>query len=55
MRTGLFCTYKIPESDFSVAYAQQTELVKLIEDLGFERRPGIAEHHLIPMRQAPRR
>ncbi|MFY9656788.1 MAG: LLM class flavin-dependent oxidoreductase [Methylocystis sp.] len=52
MRTGLFCTYENPENDFSVAYAQQTELVRLIENLGFEE-AWIAEHHFNPNASSP--
>lgn len=52
MRSGLFCTYENPENDFSLAYAQQTELVKLIEDLGFDE-AWIAEHHFNPNASSP--
>lgn len=44
MRTGLFCTYENPQSDYSAAYSDQTELVRLIESLGFDE-SWIAEHH----------
>ena len=52
MRTGLFCTYENPGNDFSVAYAQQTELVRLIERLGFDE-AWIAEHHFNPNASSP--
>lgn len=52
MRTGLFCTYENPENDFNVAYAQQTELVRLIENLGFDE-AWIAEHHFNPNASSP--
>lgn len=44
MRTGLFCTYENPTGDYRTAYAQQTELVELIERLGFDE-AWVAEHH----------
>lgn len=44
MRTGLFCTYENPQSDYRSAYAQQTELVEIVEGLGFDE-AWVAEHH----------
>jgi len=47
MRLGLFCTYENPQNDYGSAYAEQTELVQLIEALGFDE-AWIAEHHFNP-------
>jgi hypothetical protein len=47
MRLGLFCTYENPQNDYSSAYAEQTELVTLVESLGFDE-AWIAEHHFNP-------
>jgi alkanesulfonate monooxygenase SsuD/methylene tetrahydromethanopterin reductase-like flavin-dependent oxidoreductase (luciferase family) len=44
VRTGLFCTYENPQSDYRSAYAEQTELVEFVERLGFDE-AWIAEHH----------
>jgi alkanesulfonate monooxygenase SsuD/methylene tetrahydromethanopterin reductase-like flavin-dependent oxidoreductase (luciferase family) len=44
VRTGLFCTYENPQNDYRSAYAEQTELVELVEKLGFDE-AWIAEHH----------
>jgi alkanesulfonate monooxygenase SsuD/methylene tetrahydromethanopterin reductase-like flavin-dependent oxidoreductase (luciferase family) len=44
MRTGLFCTYENPHGDYRSAYAEQTELVELVEALGYDE-AWIAEHH----------
>jgi alkanesulfonate monooxygenase SsuD/methylene tetrahydromethanopterin reductase-like flavin-dependent oxidoreductase (luciferase family) len=47
MRTGLFCTYENPRADFRAAYADQTQLVRRVETLGFDE-AWIAEHHFNP-------
>lgn len=47
MRLGLFCTYENPQNDYGSAYAEQSELVQLIEALGFDE-AWIAEHHFNP-------
>jgi luciferase family oxidoreductase group 1 len=44
VRTGLFCTYENPQNDYRSAYAEQTELVEFVEELGFDE-AWIAEHH----------
>lgn len=44
MRFGLFCTYENPQQDYVSAYAQQSELVRRAEELGFEE-AWVAEHH----------
>ncbi|HUI20435.1 MAG TPA: LLM class flavin-dependent oxidoreductase [Methylocella sp.] len=52
MRTGLFCTYENPQCDYASAYAEQTELVELIEALGFDE-AWVAEHHFNPNAASP--
>ncbi|HTV31606.1 MAG TPA: LLM class flavin-dependent oxidoreductase [Methylocella sp.] len=52
MRTGLFCTYENPQGDYASAYAEQTELVQLIETLGFDE-AWVAEHHFNPNAASP--
>lgn len=52
MQFGLFCTYENPAQDYVSAYAQQTELVRLVEDLGFEE-AWVAEHHFNPGAASP--
>ncbi|MFG1346953.1 LLM class flavin-dependent oxidoreductase [Xanthobacter autotrophicus DSM 431] len=52
MRIGLFCTYENPDQDYASAYAQQTELVQRVEQLGFEE-AWIAEHHFNPQAASP--
>jgi alkanesulfonate monooxygenase SsuD/methylene tetrahydromethanopterin reductase-like flavin-dependent oxidoreductase (luciferase family) len=47
VRTGLFCTYENPQNDYRSAYAEQTELVAFVEELGFDE-AWIAEHHFNP-------
>jgi alkanesulfonate monooxygenase SsuD/methylene tetrahydromethanopterin reductase-like flavin-dependent oxidoreductase (luciferase family) len=47
VRTGLFCTYENPQRDYRSAYAEQTKLVQLIEELGFDE-AWVAEHHFNP-------
>jgi luciferase family oxidoreductase group 1 len=44
VRTGLFCTYENPQNDYRSAYAEQTELVAFVEELGFDE-AWVAEHH----------
>lgn len=44
MRFGLFCTFDNPHDDFARAFAEQTSLVRLAEDLGFEEAWAV-EHH----------
>jgi alkanesulfonate monooxygenase SsuD/methylene tetrahydromethanopterin reductase-like flavin-dependent oxidoreductase (luciferase family) len=44
MQFGLFCTYENPQQNFLSAYAEQTELVQMIEALGFNE-AWVAEHH----------
>ncbi len=52
MRFGLFCTYENPTLDFASAYADQSALVRLAEDLGFEE-AWVAEHHFNPGAASP--
>jgi alkanesulfonate monooxygenase SsuD/methylene tetrahydromethanopterin reductase-like flavin-dependent oxidoreductase (luciferase family) len=52
MRTGLFCTYENPQCDYGSAYAEQTELVELVETLGFDE-AWVAEHHFNPNAASP--
>ncbi|HTV32957.1 MAG TPA: LLM class flavin-dependent oxidoreductase [Methylocella sp.] len=52
MRTGLFCTYENPQSDYRLAFAEQTELVELIEALEFDE-VWVAEHHFNPNAASP--
>ncbi|WP_234051543.1 MULTISPECIES: LLM class flavin-dependent oxidoreductase [unclassified Xanthobacter] len=52
MQFGLFCTYENPRQDYVSAYAEQTELVRLVEDLGFEE-AWVAEHHFNPGAASP--
>jgi len=52
MRFGLFCTYENPQGDYVSAYAEQSELVRLVEDLGFEE-AWVAEHHFNPGAASP--
>jgi len=52
MRIGLFCTYENPQCDYALAYAQQTELVELIETLGYDE-AWVAEHHFNPNAASP--
>ncbi|HMK88876.1 MAG TPA: LLM class flavin-dependent oxidoreductase [Methylocystis sp.] len=52
MRLGLFCTYENPQNDYPSAYAEQTELVLLAEELGFDE-AWIAEHHFNPSAASP--
>lgn len=54
MRLGLFCTYENPQMDYRSAYAEQSELVKLIEALGFDD-AWIAEHHFNSNARTPLR
>lgn len=44
MKTGLFCTYENPQQDYTCAYRDQSELVALVESLGFDE-VWLAEHH----------
>lgn len=44
MQFGLFCTYENPRQHFPSAYAEQTELVQMVEALGFGE-AWVAEHH----------
>ncbi|WP_026606829.1 LLM class flavin-dependent oxidoreductase [Methylocapsa acidiphila] len=52
MRTGLFCTYENPQSDYGSAYADQAQLVQLVEQLGFDD-AWVAEHHFNPNAASP--
>ncbi len=52
MQFGLFCTYENPQQDYVSAYAEQAELVRLAEDLGFEE-AWVAEHHFNPGAASP--
>jgi alkanesulfonate monooxygenase SsuD/methylene tetrahydromethanopterin reductase-like flavin-dependent oxidoreductase (luciferase family) len=52
MRFGLFCTYENPRRDYRSAYAEQTELIQLVEALGFGE-VWIAEHHFNPDSASP--
>lgn len=52
MQFGLFCTYENPQADYVSAYAEQTELVRLVEALGFDE-AWVAEHHFNPGAASP--
>lgn len=52
MRTGLFCTFENPQRDFRAAYADQIELARHIEALGFDE-IWVAEHHFNPDAASP--
>jgi len=52
MRFGLFCTYENPTLDYAAAFAGQSALVRLVEDLGFEE-AWVAEHHFNPGAASP--
>jgi alkanesulfonate monooxygenase SsuD/methylene tetrahydromethanopterin reductase-like flavin-dependent oxidoreductase (luciferase family) len=52
MRTGLFCTYENPQSDYGSAYAEQAELARLVEARGFDE-VWVAEHHFNPNAASP--
>ncbi|WP_454918106.1 LLM class flavin-dependent oxidoreductase [Xanthobacter sediminis] len=52
MQFGLFCTYENPQQDYVSAFAEQTELVRLAEELGFEE-AWVAEHHFNPGAASP--
>jgi alkanesulfonate monooxygenase SsuD/methylene tetrahydromethanopterin reductase-like flavin-dependent oxidoreductase (luciferase family) len=52
MQFGLFCTYENPQGDYVAAYGEQTELVRLVEDLGFDE-AWVAEHHFNPGAASP--
>lgn len=52
MRFGLFCTYENPQDDYVSAYREQTELVRLAEELGLAE-AWVAEHHFNPGAASP--
>jgi alkanesulfonate monooxygenase SsuD/methylene tetrahydromethanopterin reductase-like flavin-dependent oxidoreductase (luciferase family) len=52
MKFGLFCTYENPREDCASAFADQTALVELIEQLGFDE-VWVAEHHFNPNATSP--
>lgn len=52
MQFGLFCTYENPRQDYVSAYAEQTELVRVAEALGFDE-AWVAEHHFNPGAASP--
>lgn len=52
MRLGLFCTYDTLQQDYVSAYAEQSALVCLAEELGFEE-AWVAEHHFNPGAASP--
>ncbi|WP_238120085.1 MULTISPECIES: LLM class flavin-dependent oxidoreductase [unclassified Xanthobacter] len=52
MRFGIFCTYENPQQDYVSAFAEQTQLVRAAESLGYEE-AWVAEHHFNPGAASP--